>query len=384
MILSRRHALGRCILWRSARGVFFRALIISLVSSLGLPVIPPLSVAVAEKQLGGEVKRITVGARGLGMAAYAAVGGSPTATWYNPAQAAMFRGTGMEMAPSFVQFDKLVPDLAEGVRNYYLYAVTGFDLVGLEPLRAGISPYYHRLNYGTSQVTTAEGVNLGSFDSWEQSYGLAVGLAYGRRFGLGIAFKGTDLHTVPWRYPPIGIPEPQTVGSWSLDLGTVLSPGVEHLSNIHIEPRVSVALRNLGPAFSIKTPNGIEELSQPRDLLLGTALEVSFGSGVGDLDERGRDREQGRPSSSIGRSWTMRTVILAWDMWKPRVFMDTRLRPIHNVGMEVGVGFIAARLGYIYNRDGDIRNFTWGIGLDKRAKEFRFQFDIANRPQGPR
>jgi len=283
--------------------------------------------ASAQSTAGAQVLLITPGARADAMGrAYVAVANDATATWWNPAALAHLEGSHFSAMAA-----ELVPGLAEDV----VYRFYGFAR-GLEGTW-GVGVNLLSLAYGRSFMD--EGA---SFESSE----LAVTAAAGVRVTSGLSV-GASAKYVKVEYFPADETRGNTVG---FDLAAM------YRTSIAEKPTsFAVAVQNVGPDVDYGDREyGWEVGSDP----IGHNLKV------GGSCEFARGREA--------------VLLGSFDFNQPLVHTDPWEEPILNAGAELGVFDVAAlRFGYIYDHEGTIEDWTYGIGIGREG----FSLDYASVPQ---
>jgi hypothetical protein len=104
------------------------------------------------------------------------------------------------------------------------------------------------------------------------------------------------------------------------------------------------------------------------------------------------DREQSDPlpiTARVGTAWTpiadeISNLLLAFDVQQSLVWLvdsdvNERRSEVWHVGAEYRyVNLLAGRLGYVYDKDGDFKDPTYGLGFIYKDK---LSLDYANVPQ---
>jgi hypothetical protein len=282
---------------------------------------------------------ITPGARAEGMGrAFVALPTDATANFWNPAALAYEKGRVFSLLHA-----QLVPDLAPDV--YYdnlAYAMRLEDWGGI-----GLSFVY--LGYGKSMATRDDGFELGEFTSNEVSPQVHIGAEVMKGLAVGLSLKYVYVNLAPGWATPDGVAgNGDTFGA---DIGVLV-----HLQKIvpsmPLPVNLGVNVQNLGP--------NIAYIDQDQSDPIGRNLKVGFGAQV--------------------LSSPALTGIVAYDFNKSLIYASDK--PIHNVGAEVAYrDFAFLRAGYIYDKQGDIIDPTFGLGLNVPLGLNSLGFDYASVPQ---
>jgi hypothetical protein len=294
--------------------------------------------AAAQGESGAGSLIIPPGARANGMGqSFVALADDATAMWWNPAGLGFVDRGAVDLMHS-----QLVPDLASDVFFEYIGGVYRIQGIGV----IGAAVQY--LTYGEWVHTKLTPEDLGTAKSWEIApmVGGAVRLMEGLSVGMNIKFvyislapawatiEGTDGtgHSVAvdfgglWKVPDFGI-------------------GGFTVSRLNL----GLAVTNLGP--SITFINRDQAASLPRNLRGGFAYSPIWGD-VGRLTVAA---EVNRPMVEFERSNT------------------------YHVGAEfVYTNLIALRVGYVHDKDGNIKDPTYGLGF---VFNNRVRIDWSSVPQ---
>lgn len=306
--------------------------------------------AAAQMTAGAISLQIAPSARADAMGtAYTALANDGYATWWNPAGLG-FLGEELgstEPLPSAkgvaVTFSKLVPDFFDDV--YYSYAVYSQKLGDWSGF--GVSVPF--ITYGDIPITVEEGDGGRQIDTHTPAEFAAV-FGYGTRLrsniGVGASVKiyRSDL-APPVLDPTINLPEGATGTTFAADLGFLYRSKTLPLA-------IGAAMLNLGPDITFVKAR--ESSPLPRVLKIGTAYTLyTKGSSV---------------------------LIGAFDFTKP--FVEFRDEPILGGGLEYAFawgqsGSIALRAGYYSEKEGDIQDPTFGLGIGWKG----FRYDFVSFPQ---
>jgi hypothetical protein len=292
--------------------------------------------AAAQTTSGAQSLNITPGARADAMGrAFVALPEDATANWWNPAALAWRNNHVFSLMHA-----QLVPDLASDV--YYEYLGYSMHLPGW----GGVGASIVYLGYGQSEATTAEGISRGVFSSYEFSPQVSIGTELMPNLAAGMTLKYVYVDLAPSWATPSG--EAGTGDTFGADLAMLWR--VKGLPGLGWPTNFGLNVQNLGP--------NIAYIDQDQSDPIGRNLKVGVGT-----------RFLGGPDFDF-------TGLLSYDFNKSLVYSDEK--PIHNVGAEISYqDFVALRTGYIYDKDGDIRDPTFGAGF--RIKNF--VADYASVPQ---
>jgi hypothetical protein len=280
---------------------------------------------------------IPPGSRANGMGeSFVAISDDATAAWWNPGGLAFLKGKNLALMHS-----QLVPDLASDVYYEYLGFTDEISDVGT----LSIALIY--LTYGTSVATNTQGEKQGDFKSWEAS-GI-VSFAIPVTENLGIGLSGKFIHA---DLAPANLTLEQLDGTGSsvaIDAGLLWKIPKYKL-------RFGTALTNLGPDISFIDQEQSDPL--PFTLRLGVAYQ---------------------PVQS-----DVSNLLVTFDFEQSLVWLidsatKTRRSEIYHFGFEYRyINLLAGRIGYVYDQDGDFKDFTYGLGFIYKG---RVALDYANVPQ---
>ena len=256
---------------------------------------------------------------GMGAAGVALEGDATGATWWNPAALGFVQRPAVQLT-----YAQLVPGLANDITyNYgtYVQPVEGWGAFALGVVF---------LSYGTSEAVTEGGVSNGTFSSSEFSPALSYGTRILPDFAVGASLKWVRLDYAPDQYSGVG----QT---FALDLGALYRIPAAHV-------RLGANVQNLGPSVTFINEDNASPL--PRNVKTGLAWEALSGKPIG--------------------------VTLVSDFNQSLV--TSRFRTYNN-GLELRYGGgegskgmsdigLAGRVGYYYDPLGDIRDLTYGLGIN--------------------
>lgn len=329
----------------SRAGAAKRVLSLLVAAVVGCATLAPREAA-AQGNAGGASLQIPPGARAEGMGrTFSAIADDAFAPWWNPGGLAFLEGRNAALMHT-----KLVPDLADDV--YFDYASYAQRLEGL----GGVAFTVTYLNYGESVETRPGDPNpVGTFKSYEVAPSLALGTTLTRNLGIGanIKFLHVDL-------------APETVGSdGQAGKGNTFAVDIGALYKMPSAPlNLAIVLQNIGPDIALIDERQADPL--PHMLRIGAAYQVVH-SGPHSLIAA-FDGDKLLLSNGDGASADS-TVKSSW-------FDDNNV--LLNFGGEYNYNnLIAARVGYIFDDPGEIKNFTYGLGLTYKA----VSFDFASIPQ---
>jgi hypothetical protein len=308
--------------------------------------------AAAQMTAGAISLQIAPGARADAMGtAYTAVANDAYATWWNPAGLG-FLGEDLgssEPLPrgrcAAVTFSKLVPDFFDDV--YYSYATYAQKLGQWSGF--GISVPF--ITYGDIPIVKAaegggSGIEIGTHTPAEFAAVFGYGTRLRSNIGVGASVKVYRADLAPAVLDPgIDLPEGATGTTFAADLGFLYRSSTMPLA-------LGAAMLNLGPDITFVKAR--ESSPLPRVLKMGAAYTLVT-----------------RGSSS---------VLGALDVTKP--FVELRDELIYGGGLEYAFawgqsGNIALRVGYYSEKEGDIQDPTFGIGIGWKG----FRYDFVSFPQ---
>ena len=298
------------------------------------------STSFAQSTSGAQSLNITPGARADAMGrAFVALPEDATANWWNPAALADARDHSFSLMHA-----QLVPGLATDV--YYEYLGYRMHLPGW----GGVGFSFIYLGYGKSTATDDAGLELGIFTSYEVSPQLSLGTELLPGLDAGVTLKYVYVNLAPdWATQGDGQGSGDTFGA---DLAMLYK--LKGLPVLGWPTNFGVNVQNLGPNIAYIDQDQSDPIG--RNLKLGFATRA-FGTSTPD----------GQPGVS---------GVVSYDFNKSLVYSDEK--PIHNVGAELAYqGTFALRTGYIYDKDGDIKDPTFGVGFNISS----FTADYASVPQ---
>ena len=301
-----------------------------LVALVALP-------AGAQVSIGGaQSLYIHPGGRPAGMGdAFVSIADDASACWWNPAGLAFLEDT----YNVSLMHSRLVPDWDD---VYYEYAAFAQKIEGLGTI--GGSLIY--LTYGKQWATTADDQNpFMEFHSYEIIPSIAYGASIGDAVAIGVNIKFIYVDLAPAE----ATPEKQA-GS-----GTTFAADLGAMWRL-MDGRWSVGgvVQHVGPKIAYIDEEQKDPL--PRNLKVGTSYKI--------IDDE------------------MNELTVSADYNKSLVIVEDIANPSLGVILNIGAEYryydlFALRGGYVYDEDGEIKDFSFGMGLKYR----NFAFDIANVPQ---
>jgi len=282
---------------------------------------------------------IPPGARAAGLGqSFVGIADDPTALYWNPAGLAGLKGRNVALMHS-----QLIPELAPDV--YYEFLGYTQEAPGLGGT-LGFSVTY--LTYGKWRATSAEGVDLGEYGSYEIAIGASYGAKIHENLWGGVTAKWIRESLVPAQLNDL---EEGVGTSFAVDAGLLW-----RLSSDRV--RIGVTVQNLGPALTFIDAN--QKAPLPRNLKMGFAARLYQGKSLGILSSGEVNKPLIGITEDLGEFATRDLTL--------------------NGGVEADLGgFVALRGGRIHDPDGDIRGYTWGGGL--ALKNLGLRFDYATVPK---
>jgi hypothetical protein len=293
--------------------------------------------AAAQVSIGGAGSLyIQPGARPAGMGdCYVAVAEDASAVSWNPAGLAFLS----EQYNFTLMHTQLVPDWED---VYYEYAAYAQRVEGLGTIGASII----YLTYGKQIATDPDSPEpKGEFTSYEVVPSLAYGTAIGKSLGVGLNLKFVYVDLAPAQFTQ---EQQKGAGStFAADAGLLYRMWDGKF-------RLGGAIQNVGPRIAYIDEEQSDPL--PRNLKLGAAYRL--------VDDE------------------MNQLTLVTEYNKSLVIVEDIPHPTVGVVLDAGVEYryydlLALRGGYVYDEDGKVKDFSFGMGL----KYKNWAFDLANVPQ---
>ena len=301
-----------------------------------LLVLTPAAFAQGEAGAGSLI--IPPGARANGMGqSYVAIADDATAMWWNPAGLAFVGNAAIDLMHS-----QLVPDLASDV--FFEYFGGAYHIQGIGVI--GVSVQY--LTYGEWTHTKLTPEDLGTASSWEIAPMIGGAVRLMDRLSVGMNIKFVYISLAPAWATIEGTSG--TGHSVAVDFGALWKVPDFSLLGLNVRRLdVGLAVSNLGP--SITFINRDQAANLPRNLRGG----IAYTPFLGDAARFTIAAEVNRPLVEFERSNTY-----------------------HGGGEFFYADLIGIRVGYIHDRDGYIKDWTYGLGF---MFNNRVRIDWASVPQ---
>jgi hypothetical protein len=276
---------------------------------------------------------------GLGQS-YVAVADDATAVYWNPGGLGFLDGTHFSLTHS-----QLIPMLADDVYFESLNMTHHVPDIGT----LGLSVIY--LTYGKWTATGTGGEVLGEFSSYEFAIGGYYGFALNESSAIGVGLKVSRVYLAP----ATQLTAEGAGWSFAADFGI--------LGKLGRRISYGVALQNLGPDMSFVSKD--ESAPLPRTLRAGLGI-IPF--------------KAESYTTLISVEFTKALIGLD-DIFTKGEFSEVNRDATLNGGLEVMIAnFVAPRLGYIYDHDGKIQDFTYGFGI-RAPIGGGLHFDYASVPK---
>jgi len=320
-----------------------RSKLLTLTILAAVALTAPSQSAFAVGEAGVPSMIIPPGARANGMGeAYVAIAEDATAAWWNVGGLAFVKNNNLALMHT-----QLVPDLANDV--YYEFLGYSHQLKGFGTI--SLSLIY--LTYGESVATNVQGLQTGTFKSWEASGYLSFALPVTPNLGIGLTGKFIHADLAP---ADLTLDQLDGTGSTvAVDAGLLYkAPGFLFVNDRSL--RLGAALTNLGPDISFID----QEQSDP----LPITLRMGFAWTAVQSDVS---------------NWLMTFDLEQSLVWLIDDNTDTRRSEIYHIGTEYRyINLLAGRIGYVYDKDGDFKDATYGLGFIYKDS---VTLDYANVPQ---
>ncbi len=308
-------------------------------ASLGLLITIIASGAVmAQGEAGADCLIIPPSARANGMGqTYVSMSEDATGIWWNPAGMAFIDNIVVDLMHT-----QLVPDLASDV--FYEYVGAAFKVEGIGTVGAAIV----YLTYGDYEVTRLTPDPIGTASAWEVCPTVSGAVKIMDSIGIGMNLKFVYISLAPeWAAIEGQAGKGHSVavdigGLWKVPEFNLLGYRISRLN-------IGACVSNLGP--SVTFINADQAASLPRNLRVGFSYV---------------------PVSSPEASF-----MIASEVNRPLVEFD-RSNTYHVGGEFLYINLIAVRAGYIHDRDGNIKDPTYGLGFVFNKK---VRIDWASIPQ---
>lgn len=289
---------------------------------------------------------IRPGARASGMgSAFTAIADDATATYFNPAGLAFLnrREFTLMHSPWFSELWKDVGDM------YY-------EFVGyVQPVKGwggNVGANLIFLSEGENPWVNADGVQLGTFSSYEFSPSISYGAALRKNLGVGITTKIIHSHLAPFGGDQFVRGKGQAT-TWAIDLGVLYkSPFKGILGGF----AAGACVQNIGPKLAYVDV----ENADPLNTNLRAGLSYRFFNN--------------RLHRLTGDYEISKTLIALNDSWRRELN-----EAVLHAGLEyVYYDLLALRTGYVEDDVGRIMGPTFGGGLSYKM----LSFDFAMEPGG--
>ena len=312
--------------------------------SIALLLLPAFSgSSMAQGEAGASSLIIPPGARANAMGqSFVAIADDATCLWWNPAGMAFIDNLVFD-----VMHTQLVPDLASDVKYEYggvVYAIKGFAVIG-----AAIQ----YLSYGEWDATGQVGEFLGTASSWEIVPTLGGALKLTDDISVGMNLKYIYVSLAPaWATQDGQGGQGSSVavdfgGLWRIPAFTIFGYEISRLN-------LGLAVSNIGP--SLTYVNRDQAAILPRNLRVGFAYTPVM-----------NENATLTVVADINKSLV--------DYWSDE---DYKRSNTYHGGVEgVYASLLVIRGGYVYDKDGDITDMTYGIGFLFN----KFRIDYASVPQ---
>lgn len=328
-----------------------------LGGALALAALPTSAMAVSESVTPWLLFSMGARASGMGGTQVTEATGADAVYW-NPANLGFYVDrksiTGMHFAP--------VPDLADDV--YFEYAGYAQKLEG----SGGIGANIMFLTYGKSEATDPSGIRLREFTSWE----MGLGAGYGTALTDKIAVGGGAKLIMSYLSPRIGDLEEGQGITWAIDLGV-------HARDIApMNLRWGLGILNMGPSLKFVDNGSPNPL--PLDFRMGIGFDpfmnathrVTVAAEMNKVLVRQRG---GTGTEDFDTDPAYKAIFTAWT---DESFREELKDAIYNIGTEYAFSnFVFLRTGWVEDQTGDIRDYTYGVGIRYQS----FRFDFAGYPQ---
>jgi hypothetical protein len=310
---------------------------IRIVATAALIAAVPFGSLMAQGEAGASSLIIPPSARANAMGqSYVAVSDDATAIWWNPGGIA-FLGTVVDLMHT-----QLVPDLASDV--FYEYVGGTYKVQGIGTVGAAVM----YLTYGDYEVTRMDPDPIGTASAWEIAPTVSGAVKLMDALGVGMNLKFVYVSLAPAWATLEG--QKGKGHSVAVDIGALWRVPEFNLLGYRVSRlNLGMCVSNLGPSITYVDSDQAADL--PRNLRVGFAYTPIF-SDVSKL-----------------------TVVA--DFNRPLVEFD-RSPTYHAGGEFVYANLIAVRAGYVHDKDGVIKDATYGLGF---IFNNRVRIDWASVPQ---
>ena len=278
---------------------------------------------------------------GLGQS-FVAVADDATAIYWNPGGLGFLDGTHLSLTHS-----QLIPMLADDVYFETFNISHNIPAIGT----IGLSVIY--LTYGKWMETDPTGLEIAEHTSYEFAFGGYYALKLSEGASLGIGLKVCHVFLAP----------ATEATQFKEGAGTSFAADFGILG--HPTDRISygVAIQNVGPNMSFIEKDDSAPL--PRTLRGGVAFKPFVGKDYSTL-------------VSLEATKALIGLDEFFTTWQ---FSEVRRDATLNGGLELTIAnFVSPRTGYIYDRDGKIKGWTFGFGVKVPIGD-GLTFDYASVPK---
>ncbi len=285
--------------------------------------------------------------------------GDPCNALYNPALLSGLKGVYLAGG-----YSNLIPMLADDVHIVTVGTYFGFQSSAdkLTTIAGGVD--YAELSYGRWWERTSSGEPIQPYKSYERylRFLVAWGMSPSENFHIG---TGAAIKRWKWSVGTPWAPDkPCEPGAWAGDVGLWAK----------IEEKI-------GTNGRLSLSGGLSYLNFGRDVELCDAskapLPMCLRAGVGF-------RMETAPYKSVLSLVGFRPPLLALSSYLDLIdetYRNSDKELILKWGSEISlVETFHMRVGYINDKPGRIRDFTWGLGLSLHLGSLQARFDFARRP----
>ena len=297
------------------------------------------------------------GSRPAGMGnCYVAVADDAWGCFWNPAGLPFIK----ERVSSHAMYSELLPDW--GGLDYWSAAVA----LRTEHVGAFALAWTH-LSYGEIPV---DPYGESMFDAWEWVRSLAYGLAPIDNLGLGINVKQVESRVIP----PDSWEGTEGIATMTaLDIGAMYRFKAAH-GPWEALYRVGVCAQHLGGSMVLEGYPEADKTEPPRNLKLGASCLLRGQPYVDALlcFEYNRSLVDSEDSMFYSED-----PILGFGL-ELRTSLDSQEATTDGA---LPSDVLAVRLGYVHDEDGEVKGFSFGLGITFNTELGPFSFDFANVPQ---
>jgi hypothetical protein len=269
----------------------------------------------------------------------------------------------------------LVPELAPDMdfKSVLLSGGYQFEHNGSIVFGVAAQSRFAKTNYGQTVGTNPEGDMTGVFESYERYWGgsLAGGATISNMFhvGLGVTFKWWDSTLAPAEFTMERLAGESSTTAW--DYGIRVAGEFLKYTGYQLVPALGISYLNAG--FPTGSNAGYIDLAQadelPKTLRYGLSVRLATPS-----------------SKSVDDM--LKTSVPALDVIGNIDVANSRASEkanVYGLGIEAGIyQILFLRLGYVSDKDEDIKDLTYGLGLGVTLNQFQGRLDYARVPQGGR